>query len=49
MISMRKDVLAVRTYSFIIGMSKIKNMEHILERKADFEAFKNETQLIENM
>ena len=42
-----KDILAVRTYSFITGMSRTKNMEHILERKADFEAFKNEAQLIE--
>ena len=29
------------------GVSKAKNMEHILDRKADFEAFKNEAQLIE--
>ena len=47
MIYIRKDILQVRTYSFITGMSKTKNMEHILERKADFEALKNEAQLIE--
>ena len=47
MIYIHKDILAVRTYSFITGMSKTKNMEHILERKADFEAFKIEAQLIE--
>ena len=47
MIYIRKDILAVRTYYFITRMSKTKNMEHILERKADFEAFKNEAQLIE--
>ena len=47
MIYIRKDILAVRTYSFITGMSRTKNMENILERKADFEAFKNEAQLTE--
>ena len=47
MIYIRKDILTVRTYSFITGMSKTKNMKHILERKADFEAFKNKAQLIE--
>ena len=30
MIYIRKDILTVRTYSFITGMSKTKNMEHIL-------------------
>ena len=40
MIYIRKDILAVRTYSFITGMSITKNMEHILERKADFKSFK---------
>ena len=40
MIYIRKDILAVRTYSFITGMSRTKNMEHILEGKADFESFK---------
>ena len=39
MIYIRKDILTVRTYSFITGMSRTKNMKHILERKADFEAF----------
>ena len=47
MIYIRRDILTVRTYSFITEMSKTKNMEHILERKADFEAFKNKAQLIE--
>ena len=47
MIYIRKDILTVRTYSFINGISKTTNMEHILERKADFEDFKNEAQLIE--
>ena len=41
MIYIRKDITAIRTYSFITGMSRTKNMEHILERKADFEFFKN--------
>ena len=30
-IYIRKDILEVRTYSFITGMSRTKNMEHILE------------------
>ena len=47
MIYIRKDILAVITYSFITGISRTKNMEHSLERKADFEAFKNEALLIE--
>ena len=47
MIYIRKELLTVRTYSFSTGMSKTKNVEHILERKAHFEAFKNEAQLIE--
>ena len=47
MIYIWKDILTVRTYYFITGVSKAKNMEHILDRKADFEAFKNEAQLIE--
>ena len=47
MIYIRKDILEVRTYSFITGMSRTKNMEHILERKADFESFKNGAQVIE--
>ena len=46
-IYIRKDILAVRTYSFITCMSITKNMEHILERKADFESFKNGAQVIE--
>ena len=41
MIYIRKDILVVRTHSFITGMSRTKNMEHILERKADFEYLKN--------
>ena len=48
MICIKKDILAIRTYSFIPGMSRKQIMEHILERKADFEAFKNGAQLIEN-
>ena len=47
MIYIRKDILTVITYSFITGMSGTKNMEHILERKADFESFKNGAQVIE--
>ena len=47
MIYIRKDILAVRTYSFITGMSRTKNIEHILEKKADFESFKNGSQVIE--
>ena len=47
MIYISKDILAIRTYSFIPGMSRKQIMEHILERKADYEAFKNEAQLIE--
>ena len=39
--------MAVRTYSFITEMSRTKNMEHILERKTDFESFKNGAQVIE--
>ena len=33
MIYISKDILAVRTYYFITGMSRTKNMEHILEKK----------------
>ena len=40
MIYIRKNILGVRTNSFINGMSRKKDMEHILERKADFESFK---------
>ena len=47
MIYIRKNILGVRNYSFITGMSRTKNMEHILERKADFESFKNGDQVIE--
>ena len=47
MIYIRKDILAVRTYYLITWMSRTKNMEHILERKDDFEAFKNGAQLLE--
>ena len=46
MIYIRKNIMGVRTYSFINGMSR-KKMEHILERKADFESFKNGAQVIE--
>ena len=47
MIYIRKNILGVRTYSFINVVSRKKDMEHILERKADFESFKNEAQVIE--
>ena len=47
MIYIRKNILGVRTYSFINGMSRKNNMEHILERKAGFESFKNGAQVIE--
>ena len=42
MIYIRKDILSVRTYYFITGVSISNNMEHIKERIADFAAFKNE-------
>ena len=47
MICIRKNILRVRTNSSINGMSRKKDMEHILERKADFESFKNGAQVIE--
>ena len=47
MIYIRKYKPSVRTYYFITGMSRTKNMEYILERKAHFEAFKNGAQLME--
>ena len=37
MIYIRKNILRVITNQFINGMSRKKDMEHILERKADFE------------
>ena len=37
MIYIRKNILGVRTYSFINVVSRKKDMEHILERKAVFE------------
>ena len=43
----RKNILRVRTNSSINGMSRKKDMEHILDRKADFESFKNKAQVIE--
>ena len=42
MIYNRKDILSVRTHSFITGKSKSKDMEHIKERIADFGDFKEE-------
>ena len=39
--------MRVRTNSFINGMSRKKDMEHILERKDDFGSFKNKAQEIE--
>ena len=47
MIYIRKDTLTVIKYLFITGMSRTKNMEHFLERKADFESFKNGAKVIE--
>ena len=47
MIYIRKDILAVRTDSFITGISRTKNMEYILERKYGFESFKDRAQVIE--
>ena len=47
MIYIRKDILSVRTYFFIIGKSTSKDMEHIKERIADFGAFKEEARGIE--
>ena len=40
MIYIRKDILSVRTHSFITGMSISNYMEHIKERIAYFGAFK---------
>ena len=47
MIYIMKDILSVRTHSFITGMSISNNMEHIEERIADFRAFKNQAKGIE--
>ena len=47
MIYIRKEILSVRTHSFITGMSISNNMEHIKERIADFGAFKEEVKGIE--
>ena len=47
MIYIRENILGVRTYLFINGMSRKKDTEHIWERKADFESFKNVAQVIE--
>ena len=47
MIYIRKDILSVGTYYFIIGKSISKYMEHIKERIADFGAFKEEARGIE--
>ena len=42
MIYIRKDILSVRTHSYIAGKSISKDMEHIHERIADLGAFKEE-------
>ena len=47
MIYIRKDILSVRTHSFITGKSISNYMEHIKERIADFGAFKDEAKGIE--
>ena len=47
MIYIRKDILSVRIYCFITGKSISKDMEHIKEIIADFEAFKEEARGIE--
>ena len=47
MIYIRKDVLSVRTHSFITGKSISKDMEHIKEIIANFGAFKEEAKEIE--
>ena len=46
-IYIRKDILSVRTHSFITGKSISKDMEHINERIADFGAFNEEAKGIE--
>ena len=47
MIYIRKDILSVKTHSFITGKSISNDMEHIKERIADFGAFKNKAKGIE--
>ena len=47
MIYIRKDILWVRTHSFITGKSISNDTEHIKERIADFGAFKDEAKGIE--
>ena len=47
MVYIRKDILSVRTRSFITGESISNDMEHIKERIADFGAFKDEAKGIE--
>ena len=47
MIYIRKDILSVRTHSYITGKSISKYMKHIKERIADFGAFKEEARGIE--
>ena len=49
MIYIRKDILAVRTYSFITGMSKTKIWNIFWREKLILKLSKNEAQLIENM
>ena len=47
MVYIRKDILSVRTHSFITGKSISNDMEHIRERIADFGDFKDEARGIE--
>ena len=49
MIYIKKDILSVRTHSFITGISISNNMEHIKERIANFGAFKNKAKGIESL
>ena len=46
-IYIRKEIMSVRTHSFITGMSISNDMKHIKERIADFGAFKDEAKGIE--
>ena len=47
MLYIKKDIIALSTYSFINGKSVLKEMEHIKERIADFGPFKEEVEINE--
>ena len=47
MFYIRKDILSLRTYYFIMGNSVSKKMERIQERTADFRAFKEDVRMNE--